>query len=211
VTFLVDEAGAELVGIGAAPDGGPVVRFARHAGGSSDERVVAPAGEGLWHRSPWPAADALFELPAPALDRGVLVAGGSAAERAELLEAIGGRSLPVAAAELLTRDDLEAAAAVLLLPPEGANALPAEAPAVLAARRLLLVRSPSVDFGLVGGVHTLVFGDAEEAADHLQSARRVPYAYSSLRVWGRAAAERHRASRVYDALVAELALEGALG
>ena len=44
------------------------------------ERLIAPAGEGLWRLAPWPAADALFELPPPVGERAV-VTGADAAAR----------------------------------------------------------------------------------------------------------------------------------
>ena len=184
----------------------------------------------LWRRSPWPAADALFELPAPDPRAGILVAGGSENEREELVAAISARSLEATSSERLTRADVETAAAVVLLAaiaptlnaPEGASAgtaqalpaqraLPAQAPAILAARRLLLTRPVAADFGFAHGIHRLAFADAEEAADLVESAARLPYAYEALRVWGRWGAERHRASAVYARLSTDLELEGALG
>jgi len=70
----VARAGADLVFLlGAAPNppagDGPVIRWLGHAPQSTPaaragERLIAPAGACLWSRRPWPAADALFELPA---------------------------------------------------------------------------------------------------------------------------------------------------
>jgi hypothetical protein len=168
------------------------------------------SSDAWWRRSPWPAADALFELPAPDPRAGILVAGGSESEREELVAAISARSLEATSSERLTRGNLERAAAVVLLA-ANAQALPAQAPGVLAARRLLLTRPVAADFGFAHGIHRLAFADAEEAADLVESAARLPYAYEALRVWGRWGAERHRASAVYARLSTDLELEGALG
>jgi hypothetical protein len=190
----------------APPDADEVVRFT-HVGDGSSGRVVAPAGDGLWSRSPWPAADALFELPEPSAEAGILVAGGADPERAALVTALEERGLDAESAAELSLAGLEAAGAVVL--PAAGEALPALAPAVLAAGRLLLTRPARPDFGFVAGIHRLEFTGADEAADHLESARRLPHAYRAMAAWGRAAAERHRASAVYGRLVTELALASA--
>ncbi len=163
--------------------------------GDSGERVIAPAGDGAWRHSLLPAADVLFDLPAPGPHAGVLVAGGSAERREELCAAIARRGLPHESASTLTREGLEAAAVVVLLPPDdGHTTLPAIAPAVLAARRLLLAPAGVTDFGLPAGVCHLSFSEPGECADIIESAHRLPYAYLSIRAWAAHAAKRYRAS-----------------
>jgi hypothetical protein len=61
---------APLIALSDATSAGrrPLVRWLDRPARPEDrdaELVIAPAGEGLWRRAPWPAADALFEL-APA-------------------------------------------------------------------------------------------------------------------------------------------------
>jgi hypothetical protein len=168
---------------------------------------VAPAGEGLWRRAPWPAADDLFDLaPAPP-DAPVVVAGGEATRRGELAYALGTRDLPVIEAERLDRQALESAAAVLLFPAPGAeDALPAEAPAVLAARRLLITPAAAVTFGFLPGIDHLQFTLFWEAVEQLAAAREEPAALEPMRTWGAHAARRHLASRVLADLEADLRL-----
>jgi hypothetical protein len=204
-----------------APDARVVIRWLDRGPDnpveSSGARIVAPDGELAWRHAPWPAEDELFDLPAPAPDAGVLVAGGTEERRAELEAAFAARAstgdpLPVRSEAALTREALEDAAAVILLPPGDASvALPAQAPSVLAARRLLVTPRADISFGFAAGIDHLAFARPEEAADLVESAHRVPYGYAPLRIWGAHAAERHRASAVYARLVAELELERALG
>jgi hypothetical protein len=211
---LVNAAAVVSLGDWDLPDGGVKVRWCDDAAGDrsrEDERRIATAGSGLWRRSPWPAADALFDLPAPREGAGVAVAGGSAEGRAVLLAAIGARGIPVLEEPMLGAEALEDAFAVALLPPvTAAGALPLESMSVLAAGRMLLVPRTETTFGLMEGVDHLQFGLAPKAADLVESARNHPHAYASLRTWGSFAARRHRASEVYSALLTDLELEGAL-
>ena len=148
---------AEVAGSGVAVrwlDGVP-------EGGRPDgERLIAPAGEGLWRTAPWPAADALFELE-PAAEGDAIVVGADPAARDAVAERAAARGVAVEPVERLDAGRLAGAACVVFAdapghaltastrlataPPTGA--LPARAFAVLAARRFLIVpgasRSPS--------------------------------------------------------------------
>lgn len=202
------------LGGGDLVDGAVNVRWSDEAGvepAREHERRIATAGTDLWSRAPWPAADPLFDLAPPADEAGVVVAGGEAGSRAVLVAAIGARGISVREEPKLGADAIEDAFAVALLPTEtAASALPLEAMAVLAARRLLLVPQTKVAFGLMAGIDHLQFSLAPEAADLIESARNHPRAYAPLRTWGALAARRHRASEVYSALLTDLELEGAL-
>jgi hypothetical protein len=203
-----------------APGDGPLVVFGdqevgepvavRWLAGPGGAGQIAPAGHALWRRAPWPASDALFELPPPPPGAPVLLAGGEAGRRGELEYALGAAGLPLVASERLTRAALEQASAVLLLPAPGAEgAVPAEAPAVLAARRLLVTPTAEVGFGLLPGIDHLQFTLFNEATHLLVEARKHPAALEPMRVWGAAAARRHRATEVLARLEADLALRNA--
>lgn len=188
------------------PRGGPWVRWlAAPAAARAGALDIAPAGEGLWRRALWPAADELSDMaPAPP-DGPVVVAGGDATRRGELAYALGTRELPAIEAERLDRQALESAAAVLLLPAPGAEgALPAEAPAVLAARRLLVTPVAELTFGFLPGIDHLQFTLFWEAVEQLAAARSDPAALEPMRTWGALAARRHLASRVFADLEADL-------
>lgn len=205
---------AVLLADAAGTDAGLKIRW--FAGGPEPDpeadRRIAPEGPALWRRSPWPAADALFELPAPAADAGTLVAGGSPARRAELVGAVSARGLPVSELPELTPAGLELADAVVLLPSEAVpgHALPLAAMAVLAARRMLLVPRLEVAFGLMPGIDHLQYTLSVEAADLIESARRHRRAFAAMRIWGAVAAQRHRASFVWRRLALDLQAEGLL-
>jgi hypothetical protein len=213
------EAGGAAVVLGAAqaPAGVETIRWGQPGegeGGQSaggGERRISSEGSGLWLRAPWPAADALFDL-LPPREAAILLSGGGADRRAELAEPLAQRGLAVENQVRLTRRGLEAAACVVLLPPEGAagEAVPLESMAVLAAERVLLVPRAEVSFGLMAGIDHLQFGQALEAADQAQSVLRHWRAYAGMRAWGRFAAERHRASVAYRNLETDLSLEGLL-
>jgi hypothetical protein len=192
------------------PRGAPWVRWlAAPAPARAGALDIAPAGEGLWRRAPWPAADELFDMAPPAPDGPVVVAGGESIRRGELAYALSTRELPVIEAERLDREALESAAAVLLFPAPGAEAaLPAEAPAVLAARRLLVTPAAEVNFGFLPGIDHLEFTLFWEAVEQLAAARSDPAALEPMRTWGALAARRHRASRVFADLEADLRLFG---
>jgi hypothetical protein len=205
-----DTAGGPVVTLGEVqpPDSGgdPWIRWL-DAPASPRQGVldIAPAGERLWRRAPWPAADELFELGPAQPGAPVVVAGGEDTRRGELVYALGTREVPTIEVERLDRQALEAAAAVLLLPAPGAeDALPAEAPAVLAARRPLITPTADVTFGLLAGIDHLEFTLFYEAVEQLVAARQDPEPFAAMRTWGALAARRHLASRVFADLEADL-------
>jgi len=166
---------------------------------ASDRRVIAPAGEHPWRRAPWPAADALFDLEADG--RGVLVVGDDRGIAKELA----GRPLQVSSAPRLDLAQLEKAAVVVLTQETGA-ALPAEAPAVLAAGRVLVTTPCDPLYGLRPGIDHVSGDGAEEIADLATSATLHWEAFGSMRTYARIAAERHRASRVLSDLMLDVEL-----
>ena len=193
-------------------DGVPAVRWLDRpprAGDPSAERIIAPAGEGLWRRAPWPAADALFE-PAPASDAVVLLAGANAALGAAVAERAAARGVPVEAVERLDAAALSRCACVILADSPG-GALPARAPAVLAAGRLLIVPRLRTTFGLQDGLDHLEFSDADEAVTFAEGFRRSPEAFARVALWGRVAARPLRASVAYARLATDLQLLAASG
>jgi hypothetical protein len=164
-------------------------------------RVIATAGDGLWSRAPWPARDDLFELPPPDAPHALVV--GDETLRAEVLDKIAGRGVSAAGADVLTAEDLARASAVALL--DG----PGLAPAVLAARRILVAPRSEVTFGLLPGTDHLAFGHADEVVQYLDAVLSFPLSFEPFAVLGAVAAERWRASLVYARLADELARDGA--
>lgn len=192
-----------VVHVGAGGEGAHVVWREGTAAGGGGSKVIAQAGTGLWRCAPWPVRDELFEL-APPVGRNILVVGDKP-DRDELSEWPGGDDGSLLAADVLERGDLEQAAVVLFAQPEG-RPLPAAAFAVLAAKRVLVVRRPSASFGLLPGVDHL---SARTAAGALQLAGAATLhwdAFAAMRVFGTVAAERHRASAVYGQLAQDLEL-----
>jgi hypothetical protein len=185
------------------PGDAPPTGDAPPPGGAAPPRLVATAGDGLWSRAPWPARDELFDLPAPPAPR-VLVAGRDAERRAAVLDKLGSRGLPCAGAELLDAAGLASASAVALLDAAG-GALPAEAPAVLAARRVLIAPRCEVGFGLLAGTDHLAFTTEDDVVQYADAVLSFPRSFEQVAVLGALAAERHRASVVYGRLAAELA------
>lgn len=193
----------------AVPEGAPQVRWLRTAAGPADaggaERVIAPAGEGVWRRAPWPVRDELFELP---LGGGVVVAGGDPRERSDIARDVSSRGIEAVEVERLDLDSLRGAGAVVLLDAPG-GALAAEVPAVLAARRVLVTRPCDPSFGFQAGIDHLRAASPSELVQLAAAAVERPRAFAELRAFGALAAERHRASVVYERLardVAELGL-----
>jgi hypothetical protein len=194
--FVLGEGRGQRTEGGAAPAD---VVFLERGRGADGARVVAPAGDGLWRRAPWPVRDDLFDMEPAADPRRVLVVGdgGDVAER---LRAIG------AAVEQRPRldvDSLRTAAVVVLL--GGHGALAAQAMCVLAARRVLVSDATEVTFGLQPGIEFLRAGFADEAVERANMAAVHPDAMASLRAYGARAAREHRASIVYPRLAADLA------
>ena len=183
-----------LSGWDAAPADGPVfalgdalasvvdVRFAA----TGDGRLIAPGGDGLWRRAPWPVHDALFELPPPEDPGAVLVVGPAAPDYAT-------------AAPRLTIEALQTAAVVVLT--EG----PRLAMCVLAARRILITDDTGPTFGLQSGIEFLGAPTPDQAMERANTARLHPRATASLKAMGARAAREHRASLVYPRLTADLA------
>lgn len=187
----------------APASGPPVLRWWRTAPGrppEPGERVVAPQGEGLWSRAPWPVAEALFALPAA--ERGaVLVVEADDQARAAVVAELGLRGLQAAGEPRLTAAAL--ARADVVLHGVGAPApLAGDAFAVLAAGRLLITH-PTTAFGLLEGVHYLA-GQHPFACSLAESVVATPAAFAGQRRAGRLAAAEHRAPDVYARLLAEL-------
>lgn len=171
------------------------------------ERVIAPGGERLWRRAPWPVADPLFDLH-PRHSGPALVVGGAPADRdgivAELLE----RGDRAVAEERITARAL-AEAAVVVFAGDAAGALPGEAMAVLAARRVLVTPRSEPAFGLIPAVDWFPGTERDDLVDLAHAALAYPEAFDVPRALGRIAAERHRASVVYPRLAADLEAERA--
>lgn len=154
----------------------------------TDRPVVVAELPGLW-----PAADELFELEWPDGD-GVLVVGDGADG---LVADLAKRAVDARAAERLVRGELEAAAVVVLL----GDAMPPLAAAVLAAGRVLVAPRAQPNYALQPLIDHLAFSDTGEAVQWADSASKQPAAFDRVRVMGRLAAERHRASVVYRRLL----------
>ncbi|MDQ3936715.1 MAG: hypothetical protein M3340_19010, partial [Actinomycetota bacterium] len=88
--------------------------------------------------------------------------------------------------------------------PWEAAAMPAEAPAVLAARRVLIAPRCATTFGLLPGTDHLAFSTHDDVVHYADAALSFPRSFEPFRVLGALAAERHRASVVHERLAAEL-------
>jgi hypothetical protein len=171
------------------------VRFSATGNG----RLVAPVGNGLWRRAPWPVRDWLFDLAEPPAEGGgALVVG--APEVAVGLRALG---RTVEARERLDVEALRAAAVVVLADRHGA--LPAHAMCVLAARRILVADvDDEVTFGLQPGIEFFRGASVAEAVERANTALLHADVMAPLRVLGAHAAREHRASLVYPRLAGDL-------
>lgn len=170
------------------------------------ERLIASAGDALWSRRPWPAADALFDLPPAPEPRTALLAGDRDGLKATLLQGAVERGLGCATVDRLTVESLRAADCVVLLDGEPGT-ISALAPAVLAARRILITPKAETAFGLQAPLDHLQFDAPERALNLVESVLGQPSAFERLRIWGALAAERHRASQVYAQLAIDVAAE----
>ena len=146
--------------------------------------------------------DEVFDLSEPGPGAGILVIGGDAG----LLDKLAGRGIRHRDAPELTPADL-AGAGVVAFPPrsegERADAVPAAAFAVLAARRFLIAPRAGVTFGLLPGVDHLAAGTEDEVVQYADALQTFPEAFGLQAALGRVAAERQRASTVYERVVAE--------
>ena len=195
-----------------ADDGGPVValgdvesgadvRFAPAGGG----RLIAPAGDGLWRRAPWPVRDSLFDWEAPTPGTAaVLVAGPAGAFRDRTAGQLTEAGAAAAVTDRLDVEALREAAIVVLL--AGHDALPEHSMCVLAARRVLITGPVDVAFGLQNGIEFMRTATADEAVDRTLMALRHPESLGSMRTLGRLAARNHAASAVRDRLAVDLTL-----
>ena len=139
-----------------------------------------PPGDGLWRRAPWPAADALFDLPRrPARPR--LLVGAEAGLREAVAERAAARGVALTQADRLDAAALAAASCVILAESPG-GALPARAFAVLAAGRLLIVPRLDTTFGLEDGLDHLEFADPDEAVTAVEAFAADPDAFGRIRV-----------------------------
>ena len=170
----------------------------RHSG----TRVIAPSGDGLWRRAPWPVADTLFDLDPPTREHALVIGGEPAKEVAGMLEAHG---VAVTRAARLTAGELESASVVVLAggPDE---VLPGEAPAVLAAGRVLATSPRSVLFGFRPGIDHCCGETPAALANLTESVLRYWDAFESMRAHGRITAARHRSSLVLRDLATDLEL-----
>jgi hypothetical protein len=195
--------------VGVTTTGEPrVLALAGHEGAGSGPVVhLGAGGEGadvVWPEgTPWPVRDELFDLAAPA-ERNILVVGDEP-DRRDVCQWLERHAERLRQAEFLERAHLEDAAVVVFAQPEG-RPLPAPAFAVLAARRILVVRRPSVSAGLLPGVDHLAAGTAAGAAQLAAGAMLHWDAFAAVREFGRIAARAHRASTVYTRLARDLEL-----
>ena len=178
------------------------VTWAERADADAGERLIAPEGDGAWRHMAWPVADEVFALaPAPP-GAGVLVAGGSVAEREAVVVELEGLDCAAQAAERLSPNALLAAAVVVML--GGRDALPAAAFVPLASGRVLVAPRRRRAFGLQAGVQFLDGASPRELAREAQLAVIHPEAFAMLRALGRIAARPQRASAVNARLAVRL-------
>jgi len=226
IDLLADPADAELAGLPgsggadvliALGDAGirdrrPAVRWLdrpRRSDETQEGLVIAPAGVGLWRRAPWPAADALFDLP-PAGAGAALLVGSKSGLRDAVAERAAARNVPLGCTERLDASALAGAGCIVLAEAPG-GALPARSFAVLAAGRLLIVPRLTTAFGLEDGLDHLEYADPDEAVTAVESFSADPGTFARLLLWGRLKAEQQRSSVVYARLAEDLRLQGLAG
>jgi hypothetical protein len=174
--------------------------------GPATERTIAQGGQGLWRRAPWPVADPLFDMPAPAAGAGMLVLGGPSQRREQVLSILAERGVPARSADALTPSALASAAAVVLLAAPD-EPLPAWLMAPLAAGRVLVLAGRAGDFGLQAGIDHLVAAENDEVAALAEVVATQSRAFQGMRAFARLSAERHRAATVYERLLTDVRLE----
>jgi len=206
----VDDAGDpahEAVTFSFGPEGRADIVFSRNGAATevvtTGGRVVATGSGATWRRLPWPVRDAIFDLPRATDPRAVLMVGGDEPDvEVAMAEATRTSALPRHVREL-TVDDLAAAASVVFVR-RFEEPFPPAAFAAAAAGRLLLMSRMARSFGLLDGIDYLASDDAGALGRWAGDAARHPDAFEEIRVWGRLAAERQRASLIYPRLVADL-------
>jgi hypothetical protein len=171
----------------------------------ASRRLVATSATGVWRRAPLPAADDLADLR-DAPGTGVLLVGGAEAERESALAKLRARDVQVRVVPQLTRDDLGAVAVVAMLGAPG-QPLPAAAPAVLAAGRLLVAPRAEPAFGLLPWIDHLPYEHLDELACSADAAQSFPKAFEAIAALGVLAAQAHLASAVYGRLAIDAELE----
>jgi hypothetical protein len=203
--WLVDGVvpGGLTVAFGAEPAEGATVRFAAERT-TAGELLVAPDGRGLWRRSPWPAADALFDIAPAGPSAPTLVVGPKRAVRDEALDALRKLNVDVLGSDRLRWRELEGAGTVVFLEEQG---FPMLLPAAAAAGRLVVLPEIEPLFGWQDGVDCLVATDLANLARAVAAAARRPRAFDALRGMARLAARPYRASDFY----ARLGLDVSLG
>jgi hypothetical protein len=210
-----DADAAGLAGLDGSFDWGEAITAAPGAVPDADVAVelttaglrVTAGGTELATRTPWPAREELYDLPAPPGPR-VLVAGPEAA-RAEVVTKLRGRSLPVAEADRLDAAGLAGASVVALLGEPDGDALPPEAPAVLAARRVLIAPRRPITFGLLAGTDHLAFDTGDDVVQYADTALTFPDSLDVFRVFGALTARQHRAPVAYGRIAVTAALRSA--
>jgi hypothetical protein len=103
--------------------------------------------------------------------------------RSEIEARAAARGVAVESVDSLDEAAIERAACVILAEP--GDVLPADAPVVLAAGRILLLPQLSRSFGLENGLDHLEFADADEAITLVESYRRAPDSFARVSVWAR--------------------------
>jgi hypothetical protein len=194
-----------VFGVDVEPPEGPWRQIG--LGSEGVPRRVSTALSGVWRRAPLPAADALTELRGRP-GAGVLVAGGDEASRASAVAKLLPRRLDAWGAERLTRADLERASVVALLGAYG-EPMPPEAPAVLAAGRVLLAPQVEPAFGLQPWSDHLPYENEDDLVRTADAAQTYPAAFEPIVAMGVLAAEAHLASAVYHRLAVDAELEDA--
>lgn len=224
--LIADRADAELAGLPSGDRNGvlvalgdvssehrqPLVRWLDRPARPDEhheELVIGPAGEGLWRRAPWPAADALFDFP-PASAAPALLVGSEAGLGDAVAERAAARGVSMRHAEWLDAATLASAGCVVLAESPG-GALPSRAFAVLAAGRLLIAPRLRTTFGLEDTLDHLEFADPDEAVTAAQAFAADPETFGRVVAWGRLKAEQQRASVVYARLAEDLRLQGLAG
>ena len=106
--------------------------------------------------------------------------------RADIEKRAAARNVFLEVVDRLDGAAIERAACIILA--DSDDRLPVDAPAVLAAGRILLVPRLIRTFGLQDGLDHLEFSDADDAITLVQAYQRFPEAFVRVSVWARIAA-----------------------